>query len=188
MGSVPANGMNISRRERERDKLFPIEHKDLLNLFYQMEVAIGNTQKPRENEWSYIPFSHGEFINFLVKYPTPKKYIEIGCGIGTKLWLVKQILQFEDVSGVEINEQYLQVAKNLLEGVTLKCNLILGDAWELDYSEYDMIYSYDPMNGSGGRNKFFEKVQNQMKKGAILLHAHCFAPEGSSNRIVEFVK
>ncbi len=178
-------GDHISDRERSGDQRFPISHDSLLDLFYQLEVAIGNTQKARKGEYTYIPFSHGEFVAALTPYKEAKNYIEVGCGIGSKLWLARNVVKIKGhITGVEINEKYAEIAKNLTN-MCYQTSVLNCDAFDVDYSSYDLIYSYDPLKDS---DKLFTFIKKHMKSKAVFIRAHCFNSGSDGSRFDRFTK
>jgi len=91
---------------------------------------------------------------------TNLKFLDVGCGIGTKALLASH---FFDAYGLEINPPYAQKAIKLLGND----KIIQDDALKFDkYGDFDVIYAYQPMLNS---LKLFDKIAEQAKPNAIFL-------------------
>jgi len=102
---------------------------------------------------SYYPFPISHFLDglyCLAKERPNSKYLEVGSGIGTKLILAAEA-GFK-VTGIEINPEYFEESKKLIESSGQSIELIQVDAktWN-HYQEFDCIYL-----GGAFKNEFEE--------------------------------
>lgn len=125
-----------------------------------------------EDRHRWVPFPCGSFVDACLEafYLTggvvkSKKFLDIGCGIGTKVMLADVLF---DASGFELNEEYLKVAK------LIGCRDVWqGDALEFEkYGDYDILYFYCPFRDDMLQVKFERHVYKHMRKGAILIPMH----------------
>ena len=137
----------------------------------------------------YIPYRINAFLEQLQVAITARsilgkglKFIDVGCGIGTKVLLAQ--LQGCEAYGLEINPKYVAVARRLLPDIgpfdtpKSRClkrkravpRIIRGDALTFDYSPYDIIYFYCPQrkvsNGKGMMVSFEMQLEEQILKTA----------------------
>lgn len=176
------NSPGISNREAELDIANPIPHKNIMEMFYRLELAVSNTFEPKSGNWNYIPFSHGCFYYEIQKHVNREtKYLEVGCGIGTKLHIVHNILGVQDVTGLEISPELARIARAWFgyfpkeDGFSKQywaesVKILDGDAMEFaEYGNYDVIYAYAPQRNS---YPLYNRIIEQMKPGAKLLRAY----------------
>ncbi len=89
-------------------------------------------------------------------------FVDIGCGFGNVMLMAEQ-LDFQ-VSGLEKDEVSLEVARSLFEPE----QLIQEDIRDFSgYDRFDIIYYFCPL--TEGQRKFEIFVEDQMRKGAILI-------------------
>jgi len=125
-----------------------------------------------ENRHRWVPFPCGSFVDACIEafYLTggvvkSKKFLDIGCGIGTKVMLADV---FFDAHGLELKEEYLSVAK------IIGCrNVWQADAMEYEgYGDYDILYFYCPFRDDALESNFEKHVYRHMKPGTVLLPMH----------------
>lgn len=117
-------------------------------------------------------------------------FIDVGCGPGTKVVLAQEC-GFK-AYGIELNSKYVRAAKRLLHGSVPKPYLkrkhfatetawidhisqwqriIKGDGRKHDYSPYDVIYFYCPMQRPG--NEYEAALEGRListaKRGALFM-------------------
>lgn len=113
----------------------------------------------------------------------PVKFIDVGCGLGTKVALAKSLGC--DAHGIEINRKYVNVARRLLgeryydykkgdyKGITLSNKILKGDAKKADFSPYDIIYFYCPQLRNDKLGDLESQLEDQIlstaKQGAVIL-------------------
>ena len=126
--------------------------------------------KDQKHKW--IPFPCGSFIDACLEaffltggVVKTKTFLDIGCGIGTKVMLADVLF---DAHGLELSEEYLKVAK------LIGCrNVWQEDAMEYEnYGDYDILYFYCPFRDEFSQVKFEKFIYSQMKSGAILIPMH----------------
>lgn len=153
------------------------------------------TKHVRSGAYEYIPLPLERFLMSLTaaRAALPKNrtqapsFIDVGCGIGTKVLLAKQMGFI--AHGIEVNREYVRVARDLLVGhgprweapATIaehKANaakrVIHGDARKHDYSPYDVIYFYCPRSSFNQKNgsdevALEERILSTAKPGAVIL-------------------
>jgi SAM-dependent methyltransferase len=169
------NSRDFAEESLDLDKYFPVLNTEqAISLLYRLEIAVGQTVKPRENEWGYIPYAYGHFASAIKEFTTPdSKYLEVGCGLGTKLLIARNIVGIKDVTGLEIQQDLLTIAKSMI-WKDEKIKLLHQDAATYkDYRKYDLIYTYEPIDSLSSKIDLKDIIQRKMKKGAILLYAYC---------------
>lgn len=101
------------------------------------------------------------------------KFLDIGCGIGN-IVLLANILGF-DAYGLEYKKEIYDIAKSLAG----KNNIFKGNMATFEkYSEYDVLYYYEPMCDGRAMEKFAIKLAKAMKVGAYVIpngHARTFS-------------
>lgn len=109
----------------------------------------------------------------------PPKFIDVGCGIGTKVLLAREA--GFDAYGIEMSPAYVEIARNLMErsprhgaggGYRREVpghlsKIILGDAVVADYSPYDVIYFFNP--SWDREHQLEQRILDTAKPGAIIL-------------------
>lgn len=170
----------VTRRELENDQrsLERVDQAQLMEMFYRLETAVGNAHAPevREEDWNYIPFSHLVFYQALKEAVAGKnceqlRFLELGCGLGTKLHIAREWVGFGSVTGIEVVPIFAAIARDFVGGAG---TILEIDVRQFrDYHEYDVIYSYesyDPPSPADVR-EWIASVKEAMKPGAILLQA-----------------
>jgi SAM-dependent methyltransferase len=158
---------------------------NLIPLLQQMEALIVEPlydEKYSKTHWPYYPYSIKRFLNHLkeakVIFSRKKnlKFIDVGCGIGTKVHLAQQ---FFDSYGVELNQSYADIAKEInrpkkfdphgtWEKLTGPQRIFQKDALDFDYTNYDIIYFFRPMKGKP-QHQLEKRIFMQAKEGAIII-------------------
>lgn len=93
---------------------------------------------------------------------TNGRYLEVGCGIGTKL-LLARFLGWSDVTGIELHPEYAEVARRMCP----EADVFVADAFEWDgYGEFDVVYMYRPCIPDYLERCFEERVLSLMKPGS----------------------
>ncbi len=144
-----------------------VTKEDLLEVLYTLELSIAqaHANEVAEENWNYIPASHLTFLKTILTVPdrTQKAFLEVGCGVGTKLYLAKTHCSFRRIHGIEINKTYANIARQM---VNSPAAVSLMDAREFpDYHRFDVIYSYAPMRGPASE-ELFSIIREKMKPGA----------------------
>jgi SAM-dependent methyltransferase len=131
----------------------------------------------QESHFHYIAFSPVNFIQRLKVFGCFRKtgkFLDIGCGLGEKVFLAHVFGQFSRCDGLEYDAKTFAVAEFLLDRIQPRdhypIKLIQGDALAFDdYGDYEVVYMYRPMRDHGLMRKLMRRVAAQIKPGAIML-------------------
>lgn len=93
-------------------------------------------------------------------------FLDAGCGIGNQVLTAYQTHFFTLCAGIEINETLVNQAKRVLFDNSIEKANILTYKY---YNRYDVIYYYCPLNDGRKQSKFEERLENEMKVGAIVM-------------------
>lgn len=149
------------------------QHKiDFFRFLEEKERHSGLTHNHRKNgEWTefpYISYSREEFARKMGRFlRKARTFIDIGCGGGDKLQLVKQEWPQVEVHGVEHNPA--TAAWAALAGDHIVC----GDAFDIDYGRFDVIYAYWPISNLDLMSKLCMHVARTKKKKAVFILVGC---------------
>lgn len=92
--------------------------------------------------------------------------VDVGCGAGDKLLMLKDLKPSMDVYGIEYDPVMAKFASYITKGVA---TVIEGDALQQDYSGYDLIYMYWPIANAFLQCDLQARCMEQMKCGARLV-------------------
>jgi SAM-dependent methyltransferase len=93
------------------------------------------------------------------------KFIDAGCGVGLVLIYLKNMnIDGIDYNGVEIDEENVNVAKHMCG-----YGINQGDILEWDFSDYDVIYYYCPINNEKLEREFELRLEDTCKVGTIII-------------------
>ncbi len=142
--------------------------------------AIHSTFHRLEQRWLAPPTDSPDFFDYdplpialflqgirlAAEFAFGDRYLDIGCGIGTKLALMFH-LGFK-VTGIDHNQAYLQAAKELCPEATL----ILGDLFSVTSFDFDIIYFYRPARSDELQRKVDRHIISHASRASIV-----YAPE-----------
>jgi SAM-dependent methyltransferase len=143
-----------------------------------MSVALHNIEcshlpsEPEDGDkHDWIPFPCGSFVDmcldafFALGQDRNKKFLDIGCGIGTKVMLADVLF---DSYGFDINKDYTRLARQI------GCkNVWYQDAMTFEgYGEYDLLYFYRPFKDNVLEDRLETNVYQQMKEGSFIAPMH----------------
>ena len=94
-------------------------------------------------------------------------FVDVGCGLGTKLVLARHTAGIRYVVGIEKHPKYVRLAKKLLRGSGAV--IIKGDALDMDYGQYDIIYFYCPLRDHLKQQTLEARIIETMKPGAFVM-------------------
>jgi len=143
--------------------------------------------------YPFIPFEDGPFIGMMWEviqhlrrrfrggawqYNRDKfnaNFCDAGCGIGTKL-IIAKTLGFREPIGIEIDPKLIKAAKSIY-GIRQRLSknspnepkIVRGDIREHDYSQYGVIYYYEPLHDSVEQKKFEQKVFDEVAPGSYIV-------------------
>lgn len=151
-------------------------------------------ERNKNGQHFYIPYREEAFISQVsaalnlcaAKSPQQQlsacSFLDVGCGIGTKLILAASISSRIVPFGIEIDPLYADVAKKLLKAIENPSNdtnsytgrslvgeIIQGDALKQHYGGYDIIYFYCPLYDSQLQRKLEERIIKTASVGALIL-------------------
>lgn len=148
-------------------------------------VSLQNNHSP--GAYKFIPFNSGRFKLILEeairqaliiqpeagKNYKSIKFLDVGCGIGTKLFLAQTLTPLLDVYGLEISKDYAKIASDLTREDWLdgpNPNIIVADALTFpDYSKFDIIYFFCPLQDETLENKLEAKIAADCKPGCVVM-------------------
>jgi len=139
-----------------------------------------------EGSYAYIPLNLWDFTDSLLELETalktdedyastdpefayrPVSFLEVGCGIGRNLFLVKNGsgLLLSNLHGIEIGFPYIVQAREIFK---LHEEVTQGDALTFDYGDFDVIYYYRPFTDEALQAKFERRLIRQAKPGAYII-------------------
>lgn len=150
------------------------------------------TEKAAHNKagaFEYIPLNMDYFIDQLTTAlkilkvadrDEEVKFIDVGCGIGTKLLLAGSLSTVITPYGIEMNRRYATQARRLMTNHASRMfnfprprfnpyQVMTGDARKHDYSSYDIVYFYCPMLDHDKQVALETQIYKTAKKGALIL-------------------
>lgn len=166
---------------------FEKQVKALINLVNNLEILLYEPLYEKEyyesGHWDYVVYDHKRFLDHmrvisnLTNHNKNKKFIDVGCGIGTKVLLASK---YFTSYGVELSKKYFKVAKQLNHPKQFNVfgrykllektnNIINDDALNIDYSEYDIIYFFRPIRDLELQIKLEKKIFEEAKEGTFII-------------------
>ncbi|MFN3393547.1 MAG: class I SAM-dependent methyltransferase, partial [Candidatus Thermochlorobacter sp.] len=118
------------------------------------------------------------FMEALCKFKAfrGKTLLEVGCGLGTDL------LQFArygaHVTGIDLTEESIALAKQRFELYGIEANLLAADAENLPFPDhsFDVVYSFGVLHHTPNTQKAIDEVYRVLKPGGeiiiMLYHKH----------------
>lgn len=109
--------------------------------FHRLESRWVPPVPPVDHWFAYDPLPLALFLPGIASataHQTGRRFLDVGCGIGTKLALM-HALGWE-VAGVDRHEPYLAAAAEMVPEADLR----LADLFDLDGFDADLVYMYRP--------------------------------------------
>lgn len=127
---------------------------------------LNNPDNPKRSEcFNYIMYGWDSFRKELTPYlKDAKSFIDVGCGAGDKVHLAKKINPNLWACGIELSKPMTVWADAM--GVE---NVWHGDAFKLDYSNWDVIYAYWPIPDHEKMALLMYHIITTMRSGANLI-------------------
>lgn len=125
-----------------------------------------------EKYYHYIPFCRYEVFMYLIsKYGRNRDFLDVGCGIGDKLYLANLLKRCKSITGIEVVSDYVSIARYLLDRneVGRSIDIIHEDALNFDYSKYDLIYMYHPIKDRELYQKLVSRIKETSPEDGILI-------------------
>ena len=143
----------------------------LINEYDRVDSERKSTIENVMGAYTYIPADRTRFIQYVSKIIkksqlSDMKFIDVGCGIGDKVMLA-QFLGF-DAYGIEINSHTLGLAQYFLHKVVPYTHLILGNAFDIDYSQYSFIYMYVPIYDVKKMAELYRLIKKRAKGKTVI--------------------
>ena len=142
--------------------------KDFTDFLQKKDQASGRGKDPKDKysmvEFPYISFNREQFLTYLKPLMKGvKSFIDVGCGGGDKLELVKKLYPGVKVYGVEHDPCMAAWAG------TYGDKVFCADAMTLDYKPYDLIYLYYPIQDRNLMDKLMKKIVETKKESTKIL-------------------
>ena len=148
---------------------------DMLDQAHCSEVK----SEDEKHYYDYVPYDRERFYDMLHEWSDhvdmggeyrTKRFIDVGCGIGDKVFLAWLVKGWE-AHGVELNDHTYQLGKYALHNYIRDqhINLIHHDAFDLSYEDYDIVYMYCPIKSSTLLGELYQHVYETMREGAIMV-------------------
>ena len=158
-----------------------------------LESALGATttvekkERDEAGEFHFIPLTVDDFVEQLTvavgllracpmeeqeyrRNPVPIKFVDVGCGIGTKLLLANRLFYDLELYGIEKFPRYVKIAKALFQDAhMMPAEVIQADALTQSYKDYDIIYFYCPMFDMDKQLALEKQIIKTAKKGALFM-------------------
>lgn len=124
----------------------------------------------------YIAYDPEAFLERMSAYgclDLPGRFLDVGCGIGEKLFLAFALGAFTQCDGIEYDARTAAVADFLFDRIAPRkrypVQIVRGDSLDFDrYGDYDVIYMFRPMWQSESMNRLVRRIAAQLKPGAIM--------------------
>jgi hypothetical protein len=98
------------------------------------------------------------------------RFLDVGCGIGTKVFLSRYVDDIDMCHGLEYDEAYLPLARQLCGND----RIIHADGTEwTGYDAFDIIYMYVPIKDSKLQKALQAQVIKYAKPGTVIVMARC---------------
>ena len=96
------------------------------------------------------------------------KFIDAGCGVGDKIVLANMF--FDYTYGVELSKFIASCGREINNlGST---QILEGDITTFDFSPYNIVYAYNPIQTEVGMFKFFKNLVKTAKPGTVCMFAN----------------
>jgi trans-aconitate methyltransferase len=125
----------------------------------------------------WMPFSWPDFVALVAEAlpeTTGDRFLDIGCGIGTKMMLAEEIFGL-NVQGVERVPEYVKEARQ--HGLVVAEADVLG--WD-GYNEFDLVFFNRPFYDQARQRELEQRVWANMKSGAVVIGVNLIDPPPSS--------
>lgn len=143
--------------------MLPVRHDALLSLDQTIMRLEAGWFTPHGDDEGFDLHSlpMGEFLRGMAACGEPGSFIDLGCGVGTKL-AVTHHLGWR-VTGVERHPDYAAAARRLVP----EAEIVTGDALDVDLSGYDVVYSYRLMVDLEAQHELNAAIVRRMRPGAL---------------------
>lgn len=123
----------------------------------------------RGKDRTFYPLPQSKFHAGVSSHLRPwTSFVDVGCGPGDKLHLAKSIQPRSQITGIEFDSELAGVAKKACPWA----NVIQSDAVDVDYGEFDVIYTFRPIQDERQFFNLERRIARTMKPGAVFISAH----------------
>ncbi|MEX0367838.1 MAG: class I SAM-dependent methyltransferase [Ruegeria sp.] len=137
-----------------------------------------------EDSHDYIPFPIQKYLDALIRVDgylsldpdyadpslryRPVAFLEMGCATGRNLLLTKlsQVLLLDRCAGFDLNDHLIAIGQAALG---LGDEIFVADAFEFDYSDYDVLFSYRPIRTPEVQSELEKTMVASMRQNAYLI-------------------
>lgn len=108
-------------------------------------------------------------VKLLKKYKNSNsKVLDHGCGIGLSLYYLAQY--YEDIEGIDVNRENIQIAKKQFKKLNCKANLKLYDGKKLPYPDntFDLVISMEVWEHAPDPDGMLREIKRVLKPDGIL--------------------
>ena len=169
--------------------------------FADLDKNNGKDKKQKdERHYPYIAYNTDKFIQDVLlstyeKFGRRKSFVDVGCGIGDKVFLAWLSGIFDECIGIEYEGFTSSIAMGIAqeglskfrphlsienghicsekfrksEEIPIDFGIINADAFDISYRNFDTIYLYHPIADEDLMEKLYEHIFNTMHSKAILL-------------------
>lgn len=96
---------------------------------------------------------------------SPRSFVDLGCGFGGKL-VIAHYLGW-DATGVEINPEYVVVARRLAREAAIICADVTTFLTAFDLTAFDVVYSYRLCVDLDAQRELNALIASRMRPGAL---------------------
>jgi hypothetical protein len=183
-GQPSAEGGQGGAAPRPTERIsFQDFHQSQTELLLELVRGLEESHLPEEEaheggRFNYIPLNPIMFVAGLrqaeqILGPQERRFLDVGCGIGSKLHLARQLGW--QVFGLEIRQDYLEVARKLVPGAMLA----QSDAGRYaDFAAHDLVYAYRPYQDDTACIGLEQVLCRELRPGALL-----WLPDQRSERL-----
>ena len=140
--------------------------------------------EPEEGAYGYIPIDITEFLDSLMTLDgvlkndadyrhsdlpyRPCAFLEVGCGTGRNLYLLKHAkeFRFNKIVGFDIGQDYISYGQRLYG---LGNDIFVDDCMTFDYGGFDVVFFYRPFHDAEKEAAFESRLIETMKRGAFVV-------------------
>lgn len=113
--------------------------------------------------WDALPF--WEFLAGMraaTPHVTGRRFLDIGCGIGTKLSLMYHLGW--QVSGIELHAKYCTAARELMP----EASIVHANVMDVEEFDADLVYMYRPARSNEDEERIEQHVVGRLESGTVL--------------------
>lgn len=166
-------------------------HNVFENAADEVNNKVSNDNHEKKGSYPCIHLNIPAFISQLTEvikkqklHPHTLKFLDVGCGVGQKVFLAKEMFDF-NAFGFDLRLSFVQKARELIKMLNdryysdwrreaqdkeLKSTIFQANALKFNnYSNYDVIYFYCPMHNPEFEIKLEKRIAEQAKIGAIVI-------------------